>query len=220
MIKVALVDDHQLFRKSLSLLISTFEGIQVTYDTADGLVFLEVAAGQHFDVVLLDIQMPILDGYEVCKRLKLINPEVKILIISQLHSKEVIHQIMDCGANGFFTKNSDPELLEHAIKSVIEKNYYFDMELASVVREAILWEKKSQYNLDLPPDISLTSREIEIIIMVSKEMNNKEIGAALFISNRTVEKHRIRIMEKTSSKNFIGVVLFALRTNLIKLTEL
>ena len=220
MIKVAFVDDHQLFRKSLSLLISTFDGIQVTYDTDDGLAFLEVAKREFFDVLLLDIQMSIIDGYEVCKRLKEINSDIKILIISQLTSKEVVHQIMECGANGFFTKNSPPDLLEHAIKSVIEKDYYFDMELAAVVREAILWEKKSDQNLEVTLAISLTTREIEIIKMVSQEMSSKEIGEALFISNRTVEKHRIRIMEKTSSKNFIGVVLFALRANLIKLTEL
>ena len=98
MIKIALVDDHQLFRKSLSLLISTFEGIEVTYETSDGLAFLEVAKTEYLDVLLLDIQMPILDGYEVCKRLKLVNSEIKILIISQLTSKEVVHQIMECGA--------------------------------------------------------------------------------------------------------------------------
>lgn len=220
MIKIALVDDHQLFRKSLSLLISTFEGIEVTYETSDGLAFLEVAKTEYLDVLLLDIQMPILDGYEVCKRLKLVNSEIKILIISQLTSKEVVHQIMECGANGFFTKNSPPELLEHAIKSVIEKDYYFDMELASVVREAILWEKKSNYTTDLSSEISFTSREIEIIKMIAQEMSSKDIGDALFISNRTVEKHRIKIMEKTSAKNFIGVVLFALRANLIQLNEL
>ena len=220
MIKIALVDDHQLFRKSLSLLISTFEGIEVTYETSDGLAFLEGAKTEYLDVLLLDIQMPILDGYEVCKRLKLVNSEIKILIISQLTSKEVVHQIMECGANGFFTKNSPPELLEHAIKSVIEKDYYFDMELASVVREAILWEKKSNYTTDLSSEISFTSREIEIIKMIAQEMSSKDIGDALFISNRTVEKHRIKIMEKTSAKNFIGVVLYALRANLIQLNEL
>lgn len=217
MIKVALVDDHQLFRKSLSLLISIFDGIEGVYDTDDGLAFLEIAKTQLFDVLLLDIEMPILDGYEVCKQLKAINPEVKILIISQLHSKEVIHQIMECGANGFFAKNSPPELLEHAIKSVIDKDYYFDIELASVIREAILWEKKTNQPLSLIKEISLTHREIEIIKMASQEMSSKEIGEILFISNRTVEKHRKRIMEKTNSKNFIGVVLFALRRNVISL---
>lgn len=220
MIKIALVDDHQLFRKSLSLLISTFDGMQVSYDTDNGLAFLDVAKNTFFDILILDIQMPKLDGYEVCKRLKMINPKIKILIVSQLTSKEVVHQIMECGANGFFTKNSPPELLEQAIKSVIEKDYYFDMELAAVVREAILWEDKNDLNTSLADEINLTSREIEIVKMVSLEMSSKEIGEALFISKRTVEKHRIRIMEKTSSKNFIGVVLFALRANLIHLEEL
>ena len=220
MIKVALVDDHQLFRKSLSLLLSTFEDIEVVYDTSDGLAFLKTVEDTLIDVVLLDIQMPIIDGFEVCSRLKVLNPDVKILIISQLTSKEAIHQIMECGANGFFTKNSAPELLENAIKSVIEKDYYFDIELASVIREAILWEKKILYNDDLSIQINLTPREIEIIKMASQEKSSKEIADVLCISTRTVEKHRKRIMEKTNCKNFIGVILHALKTNAISLGEL
>lgn len=183
------------------------------------MAFLKFAETEVIDVVLLDIQMPILDGYEVCKRLKLINPEPKILIISQLTSKEAIHQIMECGANGFFTKNSSPELLESAIRNVVERDYYFDVELGAVIREAILWEKKVHYNLDLTVHVSLTAREIEIIKMASLEMSSKEIGDKLCISTRTVEKHRKRIMEKTVSKNFIGVILYALKTNAISLND-
>ncbi|MBC8884037.1 response regulator transcription factor [Flavobacterium piscinae] len=144
MIRIALVDDHQLFRKSLTLLLSTFEGVEVVFDTDNGTILLEkLDSGEPIDVVLLDIQMPILDGFEICKLLKKNYPDVKILIVSQLTTKEAVHKIMDCGANGFFTKNSPPELLEQAIKNVIYKDYYFDMELVAVVREAILWEKKS-----------------------------------------------------------------------------
>lgn len=220
MIKVALVDDHQLFRKSLSLLLSSFEGIDIIYDTNDGLAFLKFAETEDIDVVLLDIQMPILDGYEVCKRLKLINSKIKILIISQLSSKEAIHQIMECGANGFFTKNSTPELLEDAIRNIVERDYYFDIELGAVIREAILWDKKVHNNLDLTVQFHLTAREIEIIKMACVEMSSKEIGDKLCISHRTVEKHRKHIMEKTDSKNFIGVILYALKINVISLDEI
>lgn len=220
MIKVALVDDHQLFRKSLSMLLSSFEGVEIIYDTNDGLAFLRYAETEVIDVLLLDIQMPILDGYEVCKRLKLINPDVKILIVSQLTSKEAIHQIMECGANGFFTKNSSPELLEKAIRKVVDSDYYFDVELGAVIREAILWEKKIQYNYDLTIQVALTPREVEIIKMACAELSSKEIADKLCISIRTVEKHRKRIMEKTKSKNFIGVVLYALKTNAIGLNEI
>ncbi|RXR34848.1 response regulator transcription factor [Flavobacterium piscinae] len=221
MIRIALVDDHQLFRKSLTLLLSTFEGVEVVFDTDNGTILLEkLDSGEPIDVVLLDIQMPILDGFEICKLLKKNYPDVKILIVSQLTTKEAVHKIMDCGANGFFTKNSPPELLEQAIKNVIYKDYYFDMELAAVVREAILWEKKVYANFNFTQKVSLTTREIEIILMACKELSSIEIGDKLCISTRTVEKHRKRIMEKTESKNFIGVVLYALKTNAIHLDNI
>ena len=220
MIRIAMVDDHQLFRKSLTLLLSTFEGVEVVFDTDDGTILLEkLDGGEPIDVVLLDIQMPILDGFEICKLLKKNYPDVKILIVSQLTTKEAVHKIMECGANGFFTKNSPPELLEQAIKNVINKDYYFDMELAAVVREAILWEKKVYANFNFTQKVSLTSREVEIILMACKELSSIEIGDKLCISTRTVEKHRKRIMEKTESKNFIGVVLYALKTNAIYLED-
>lgn len=221
MIRIALVDDHQLFRKSLSLLIATFEDVEVVFDTDDGTKLLErLENGEQIDVVLLDIQMPIMDGFEICTLLKKSNPDVKILIVSQLTTKEAVHKIMDCGANGFFTKNSPPELLEQAIKGIVNKDYYFDMELAAVVREAILWEKKVQSTFNFAQKINLTGREVEIILMACKEMSSIEIGDKLCISTRTVEKHRKRIMEKTESKNFIGVVLYALKCNAIYLEDI
>lgn len=221
MIRIALVDDHQLFRKSLGLLIATFHEVEVVYDTDDGTQLLEeLAKGTSIDLVLLDIQMPIMDGFEICARLKELNPDVKILIVSQLTTKEAVHKIMDCGANGFFTKNSPPELLEEAIKGVVHKDYYFDMELAAVVREAILWERKAYPNHGQTPKITITSREIQIILMACKEMSSIEIGDKLCISTRTVEKHRKRIMEKTDSKNFIGVILYALKCNAIYLEDI
>lgn len=220
MIKIALIDDHQLFRKSLSLLIQSFEDITVVFDTDDGNQLVEQMEHIDVDLVLLDIQMPKLDGYETCSLLKEKFKDVKILIVSQLTTKESIHKIMELGANGYFTKNSPPEQLEFAIQSVMKKDYYFDMELASVVREAILWERKVLIKNDSIDQNSLTIREVEIIKMACLEMNSIEIGDKLCISARTVEKHRNRIMEKTKSKNFIGVVLFAIKSNYISIDEI
>lgn len=221
MIQVALVDDHQLFRKSLSLLIETFPDVEVVFDTDDGFGLLDKIRNTDLvHVVLLDIQMPIIDGFEMCALIKKVNPDVKILIVSQLATKEAVHKIMECGANGFFTKNSPPELLEQAIKGVVYNDYYFDMELAAVLREAILWEKKVNSGFTNSQQVNLTSREIEIIQMACKEMSSIEIGDKLCISTRTVEKHRKRMMEKTDSKNFIGVVLYALKTNAILIEDI
>jgi len=218
MIKIALVDDHKLFRKSLSLLINSFNGINVVFDSADGYNFLQYIEETDIDVLFLDIEMPILNGFEVCSKAKLIDPKLKIIILSQLTSKEAVHKVMEIGANGYFTKNSSPEMLEEAINNVMDKDYYFDISLSSVIREALLWNKKRTSTIETDK-VSLTSREIEIVQLATREKCSKEIADSLNISTRTVEKHRKHIMEKTQSKNFIGVILYALKHNLIKLDE-
>jgi len=218
MIKIALVDDHKLFRKSLSLLINSFNGINVVFDSADGYNFLQYIEETDIDVLFLDIEMPILNGFEVCSKAKLIDPKLKIIILSQLTSKEAVHKVMEIGANGYFTKNSSPEMLEEAINNVMDKDYYFNISLSSVIREALLWNKKRTSTIETDK-VSLTSREIEIVQLATREKCSKEIADSLNISTRTVEKHRKHIMEKTQSKNFIGVILYALKHNLIKLDE-
>lgn len=219
MLRIGIVDDHKLFRKSLSLLISTFEGVQVIIEAQNGKEFIEALEENSIDLVLLDIQMPEMDGYETCKVLHRNYPDIKILIVSQLTTRESIHKIMDLGAHGYFTKNSDPDQLEFAIKSLNDKGFYFGMELGEVLREAILWEKKIARKTT-ESAVSLSKRELEIIIMASKEFSSAEIADALCINTRTVETHRKRIMEKTKAKNFIGVVLFALKHEYISLSEL
>lgn len=220
MIRIALVDDHQLFRKSLTSLLNSSDDFEIIYDTDDGLHFIEYAKAVNIDVVLLDIQMPILSGFEVCKQLKMMNPEIKILIISQLTSKEVIHYVMECGADGFCSKNSSPEHLEIAIRKIMEHDYYFDNELGSVIRDAILWDKNSNLYFDFSKSVTFTKREVEIIKMVCREMSTKQIANSLFISSRTVNNHKKNIMNKTQTKNFVGVILFALKINAISLEDL
>lgn len=219
MIRIALVDDHQLFRKSLSSLLESSDDFDIVYDTDDGLHFIDYVEATSIDVVLLDIQMPILNGYEVCKRLKMLHPEIKILIISQLTSKEVIHHVMECGANGFCSKNSSPEHLEIAIRKIMERDYYFDNELGSVIRDAILWDKKEGFTLDSYESMSFTERETEIIKLACRELGTKQIADKLCLSTRTVENHKKNIMKKTHTKNFIGVILFALKINAISLED-
>ena len=216
MTKVALVDDHQLFRKSLSLLLESFEGVTVVYETDNGLLFLKYLEECKIDVLFLDLEMPLMHGFNVCKQAKLIDPSLKVIILSQLNSKEAVHQVMEIGANGYFTKNSSPEMLENAIQNVMDRDYYFDMALSSVISEAMLW-KNRQPMFSETQSAYLTPKEIEIIKLATQEKCSKEIADVLNISPRTVEKHRNHIMEKTKSKNFIGVILFALKNQIIEL---
>lgn len=218
MIKVALLDDHQLFRKSLVMLLSSYNEIEVVFDSDDGLKFLRYAKKNDVDVLLLDIQMPILNGFEVCKKIRDQKLDLNILIISQLTSKEAVHQIMDCGANGFFTKNSSPETLIQAIHHVIDNGFYFDVALGKVIREAILWQSNKVYQHDF--SITFSNRELEIIKLACLEYSSKQIAEKLDISTRTVEKQRLQVMEKTHSKNFIGVILYTIKSKAILLEEI
>ncbi|HLA55574.1 MAG TPA: response regulator transcription factor [Flavobacterium sp.] len=223
MLKIGIVDDHLLFRKSLALLINSFDGMEMAIDAENGRVFLDRLKSTPIDLVLLDIQMPEMDGFETCKILRKSYPDIKILIVSQLTTKESIHKIMELGACGYFTKNSDPEQLEFAIRSLQKSGFYFGQELGTVLREAILWEKQqntSTAQKNIGNDISLSTRELEIIIMASKAYSSNEIADHLCLAIRTVETHRKRIMEKTKSKNFIGVVLYALRHNYLTIDDL
>lgn len=219
MLRVGIVDDHQLFRKSLALMINSFQDTKVVIEASNGRIFLELLEDNPIDLVLLDIQMPEMNGFETCRTLQQYYPEIKILVVSQLTTKESIHKIMELGADGYFTKNSDPEQLEHAINTLHENGFYFGTELGKVLREAILWEKKKPTK---PVEViaSLTGREIDIIRMAAQEMSSGEIADRLSINIRTVDTHRKRIMEKTNTKNFIGVVLYALRHEFITMEEL
>lgn len=219
MLRVGIVDDHLLFRKSLALMINSFDDAQVVIDAPNGRVFLEALEDHPIDLVLLDIQMPEMNGFETCRILQQHYPEIKILVVSQLTTKESIHKIMELGADGYFTKNSAPEQLENAIRTLHENGFYFGTELGKVLREAILWEKKKPVR---PAEVAaaLTAREIDIIRMAAQELSSAEIADRLSINIRTVDTHRNRIMEKTRARNFIGVVLYALRHEFITLEEL
>lgn len=220
MFKVALVDDHELFRKSLIFVLEQIPTIEVVFDTDDGNLLLNYLENNTVDLILLDIQMPIMDGFTLCKKIKQLNTAVKILTVSQLTTKESIHQIFESGSNGFFSKNSSTDSFKDAVLSMIEKDYYFDISLSDVVKEAILWKEKQNDNrLTLDKDL-LSPREKEIIFWSAKGLTCQQIADQLFISKRTVEAHRKTIMDKTSCLNIIEVVVYGLKERIITLDDL
>jgi len=220
MLRIGIVDDHQLFRKSLSLLVDSFEETKVVLEAENGLQLFDMLEVVSVDLLLLDIQMPQMDGYETCLILRKKYPDIKVLIVSQLATRESIHKVMELGAHGFFSKNSNPEQLELAIKNIYEKDFYFGQELGAVLKEAILWQKNYKIDDHVLSTVQISARELDVIKLACREHSSSEIAEKLFISVRTVETHRKRIMEKTQSKNFIGVVLFILKQGLIAVEEL
>lgn len=217
--RIGIVDDHPLYRNGLAALVNTFEDMEVVLQAGNGEELLDLLPVIAVDLLLLDIQMPTMDGFQTCTKVRKRYPNIKILIVSQLATKEAIHKIMEIGANGFFSKSSDPEQLEQAINSVRDKDFYFEQQFSTVIKEAVLWNKKKETDL-IDPSTTITAREMDVIKLACKEYSSLEIADKLCITARTVDSHRKRVMERTRSKNFIGVIVYALRQGLLFVDDL
>ncbi|MDT0294846.1 response regulator [Mesonia ostreae] len=206
MLRIALSDDHQLFRKSLVLLVNSFEGMQVVLEAADGKELLEKLKTTRVDILLLDLQMSGMDGFETALEISKHYPEIKILVLTLLNEKDTIKKVMKLGVQGYFTKNTNPNELKNAILKLNDQGFYFEENLTSIVQDII----DSSAAVKRSQPVTFTEREMQIVHLILKEYNGNEIGKRLNISPRTVEKHKRNLMDKTGSKNFIGVITYAL----------
>jgi DNA-binding NarL/FixJ family response regulator len=208
--KILLVDDHTLFRNGLKMLLDTLPGYEVTGEASNGKEFLELIAKSDYDIVFLDIEMPEINGIEAAKRAIELKPELKIITLSMYGDEEYYDQMVDAGAKGFLLKNTNLQEVKTAIDTVMNGGNYFSQELM----QSLLRNYKSIKDVK-EPEAELSEREIEILLLICSGLSNQEIGDRLFISKRTVEKHRANIHSKTNCKNAAGLVMYAIKNQLI-----
>ncbi|HEY3388279.1 MAG TPA: response regulator transcription factor [Prolixibacteraceae bacterium] len=208
--KILLVDDHTLFRNGLKMLLGTLTGYEVTGEASNGREFLELIAKNEYDIVFLDIEMPEINGIEAAKRAIELKPELKIITLSMYGDEEYYDQMVDAGAKGFLLKNTNLQEVKTAIDSVINGGNYFSQELMQNLLRNYKSVKEAK-----EPESDLSEREIEILLLICSGLSNQEIGDQLFISKRTVEKHRANILDKTNCKNTAGLVMYAIKNQLI-----
>tara|TARA_B110000090_G_scaffold40093_1_gene44388 strand:+ start:690 stop:1358 length:669 start_codon:yes stop_codon:yes gene_type:complete len=210
-IKIALVDDEALFVEGLSLLFSNVAHINVTTRANSGLEFLKFLKNNletdFPDIALVDIQMKPMDGFQLVEALKDKYPDLKIIILSSHYKSNVLGHMIKLGVSAFIPKNANKELLITAIESVNNTGVYFtqtDQEM--LMRHMNSRSKK----ITLSPNKKLSAREIEILKLICLEHTNQEVAEQLFLSIRTVESHRQRILQKVGAKNTVGLVVYAI----------
>ncbi|OXG02297.1 LuxR family two component transcriptional regulator [Flavobacterium araucananum] len=216
-IRIHLADDHQVLIDGLTNLLQTVSNFEVAGNSLDGTTVYDDVSTNHADILILDISMPKKDGIEVLKEFHEKEHPCKIIILSSYDDLKLIKEVMKLGAKGYLTKKCAGENIIEAIEAVYQGQEYF----CDAVREKIFNSfihknpklNQSLYDLENP---ILSSREIEIIILISLEYSTKEISEELFISAHTVETHRKNIMKKLQIKNTIGLVKYAMKNNLIK----
>src|SRR5690606_23739240 len=217
MLRIAVADDHILFRKSLKLLIASFENMEVVAGASNGKELLEKLETVSVDILLLDLQMPEMDGFETCQKVNELYPDIKILVLTLMDDAETIREVMKLGIHGYFTKNTDPSELKNAILKLNDDGFYFEKSLTSIIEDIL--DYPSMESETIKP-LVFSDREMEIVRLTLKEYSGSEIAVKLNISPKTVEKHKRNLMERVESKNFIGVITYALLHDLLSLNEL
>lgn len=214
LIRVALVDDQPLFRAGIISLLKDYENIEVVLEASNGKELLRNIKRPKPDVVLLDVEMPEMNGIETTLELKKKYPEIKVIILTMHNEEEFIFDLMTKGAHGFLPKDKSVEELVDAIYAVVEEGVYSNDELMKImVKGSSGLVKNVKMN-------SLSEKEIEIVRMICKQKTTKEISDELNLSIRTIEKYRTAILEKTDTKNAAGIVMYALKHKLISRLEM
>lgn len=204
-----IVDDHKIVTDGLSAMIAENPQFAIKGIAHDGATALEMVKVLSVDIVMLDIDMPVLNGIETAKILKKEYPDIKVIILTMHDERAMIRLFSELGANGYLLKNASKEELVTALEKVKDGELFYSEEVSSILLRPDEEAKKS------PVLNSLTDREIEIIQLIASGLSNKEIGDKLFISHRTVDTHRTNLMQKLDLHNIAGLVRFAIQHGLL-----
>jgi DNA-binding NarL/FixJ family response regulator len=210
-IRIIIADDHQLFRNGLKILLNAFPEFEVTGEASNGEEFVRILSNTKAEIALMDINMPEMDGIEATRKGLKISPDTSIIALSMYGEEEYYYKMVDAGAKGFVLKDSDISEVKEAILAVRKGGSYFSQELLyHVIQKIKLRENESK-------SANLSKREKEILLKICEGLSNQEIAETLFISKRTVDKHRANLLGKTNSKNTASLILFAIKNKLIEI---
>jgi DNA-binding NarL/FixJ family response regulator len=210
-VQVAIADDHTLLRKALGKLINSFDDYVVLFEADNGKEIKNKIA-QHIvpDLVLLDVNMPEMDGFETAGWLNKNYPKIKILALSMFSDEKTIIKMLRLGAKGYILKNIDPDELKNALDSVMKKNFYLSDYISGKIISGL---HKDVDRSDEPEP--LTQREKDFLRLICTEITYKDIAAKMYVSPRTVDEYRNNLFEKLKVKSRVGLVMYAIRNGLV-----
>lgn len=212
-IKIAIADDYKIFREGLKVGLSSDENLEVIMEADNGEDLLKALETITPDVIIMDLKMPIMDGMEATKAVRKKYPAIKVLVVTMYDDDKFIIHLMENGANGYLLKNTEPDEIRKSIYAVHENGYYFN----DVVNKALL--KKLVLKNNLKPsfnqNVELTEREMEVLKLICEEKTAAEIAKDIFLSPRSVEGIRQRLIEKIGVRNTAGLVMFAVKNSMV-----
>ncbi|MDQ6762466.1 MAG: response regulator transcription factor [Bacteroidota bacterium] len=214
-INVVIADDHVLYRAGVKTALSSKKDIKVIAEADNGSHLLNLLKGIRPEVILLDIQMPIMDGIATLPEIKKLYPSIKIIMLTMMDDQSMITKLMELGANSYLTKTSDSEIIYEAIKTCHEQEFYFN----SLTNKALLnnlRQRVPQASIKLQQDdATLSDKEITVLKLMCEEKSTREIAEVVELSPRTIEAIRDKLKTKTGAKSTAGLIMFAVKNKLL-----
>ena len=211
--KIIIVDDHLIFRQGLISIITSENIATVIGEASNGIEFMELISNQKPDIVLMDIDMPHMNGLDATEKAIKLIPDLKIIVFSMFSDEEYYHKMIERGVKGFILKTSGINELENAIHEVMRGESYFSNELL----RKIISNFEHKNNSKFTKKEMLSEREIEVLQQICLGLSTDEIGEKLFISPKTVKTHKSNLLAKTITKNTPALILFAIKNKIIKI---
>jgi DNA-binding NarL/FixJ family response regulator len=209
--KVPIVEDHAIFREGLKRVIEAIKDVELVGEAENGVQLLELIKKKKTDIVLMDIKMPVMDGIEATEKALMINPKLRIIILTMFGEEEYLYSLIQKGISGFMLKTARIVEIERAIQMVADGKQYYSPEI-----NGLLVKKLRQVTNEFE---SLTQRENEVLALICKGYSTTQIADKLCASKRTVEGYKARLMEKTGQPTTLNLVIFALRNKLVTLDD-
>jgi DNA-binding NarL/FixJ family response regulator len=213
MIRVLIAEDHLMVRAGIRALLEKAGDIHVLGEASNGQEAIEMAEQFKPDVLIMDIMMPRLNGIQAAEKMRDLRPPSNILLLSMYSDEGFVHQALQCGVKGYVLKSSVSDELLWAVRAVASGKTYLSSPVSEVLVESTINPHAGPQDGD--PLSNLSPREKEILQLIAEEYTSAEIGKMLFISEKTVEKHRARLMEKLSVRNLAGLVRVAVKFHLV-----
>ena len=214
-IKVLIADDHVLYRAGVKTALSSKNDVKVIAEADNGMHLLNMLKMVQPDVILLDIQMPIMDGVTALPEIKKSWPNIKVIMLTMLEDHSMVTRLMELGANSYLSKTSDIEVIYEAIKTCFEQDYYFN----ALTNKALLANLKQRNQVTpqklVQQEAQLNDKEMLILKLMCKEKSTKEIADLVELSPRTVEAIRDKLKVKTGAKSTAGLIMYAVKNNIL-----
>lgn len=213
--KIAIVDDHEVFRQGIAALFNNDDDFEIVFQASNGIDFIDKNQNETVDIVLMDLEMPELNGIETLERMVQQNLTTKVIILSSHQEEKFIVHLMELGASGYLIKEASFDDIRLALSSVRDTGYYFSEYVSKMMLHGLL--NKNRVKPNFKNINTLSDRELDVLKLICQELTTAEIAEKLFISPRTVDGHRNHIMEKTGARNTAGMVVFALKNKLVSI---